>query len=178
MSVLDAAADLIDDVLQVHAHGEFEHAPPLHVAADGEELGPRAVFRAELSEPVRAVVQNEADVGQSLHVVQHSGLSEESPDAGEGGTEPRLAPFSLNGFEEGCLLAAYICTRPGAELDLEVITAAHHVFSEVSEALRVLKSSLHDREDIGVFRPEIHIAGMSTDSFSADRHALKHRAGI
>ena len=152
MPVLDAAADLIDDVLQVHAHGEFEHAPPLHVAADSEELGPRAVFCAELTEPACAVVQNETDVGQGLHVVQHGGFSEESPDAGEGGPEARFAALSLNGLKEGRLLAAHIGTRSRAELDLEVITAAHHIFSQVSEALRVLKSSLHDRKDVGVFR--------------------------
>ena len=178
MPVLYASADLVDDVLQVYAHGEFEHAAALYITADREEFGAGAVLRAELPEPFCAVINDGGDVCQRFHVVQHGGLPEESLDAGERRAEARLAAFSLDGFKERCLFAAHIGAGAGTELDLEVVAASHHILSEISKPLRVLTGCLHDGENIGVLCPEVNVSHVGAHGLSADRHAFKDRTGV
>ena len=71
----DAAADVEDDLAQGGAHRHFDQAGIDDFARQGEDRGAGAVGRADAGEPVRAVVDDVAHVGQRLDVVDQGRLA-------------------------------------------------------------------------------------------------------
>ena len=74
----DAPADLEDDLPEGYAHGHFDQAGILHLAHQGEDLGPLASRGSHGGEPVGPLVDDLGDVGPGLHVVQVGGFVPEA----------------------------------------------------------------------------------------------------
>ena len=69
-AVLDAAADVVDDLAQRRAHGHLDQAGVVDVAGEGEGLRAGAALGADGLEPVRALLDDVGHVGKRLDVVQ------------------------------------------------------------------------------------------------------------
>src|SRR5206468_822443 len=126
----DAAAVLVNELLEVHAHGELVDARLLHVAGDAVELRPGVAGDAERLEPLRAVVDDERDAGQGLDVVDDGRAAEDADDGREGRLDARLAAMALDGLDEARLLAADVGPRAAVDGDVEVEAAAENVPAE------------------------------------------------
>ena len=69
LAVLDAAADLEDDLAQGGAHGDLDQTGVAHVAGKGEGLGTGAFRRTDPPVPLRTALNDHGHVGVGLHVV-------------------------------------------------------------------------------------------------------------
>ena len=64
-----AAADDLDDLAQLDAHGHFDQAGVGDFAGEGEDLGAFASLRAHVGKPLAAVADDGRDVGVGFDVV-------------------------------------------------------------------------------------------------------------
>ena len=113
-----AAADLVDDLAELHADRHLDQAGVGDVAAQGEDLGALALLGAGRREPLGALHDDRVDVGVGLDVVEHAGLAPEALDRRKRRARARLAAVALDRGHEGGLLAAD--EGAGAHADLEI----------------------------------------------------------
>ena len=104
--VLDAAADVEDDVAERGAHGDLDEAASFDLTGKGEDLGALGLFGAHGREGRAAVVDDPGDVRVRLDVVD---VGRFLPVAGLG-RERRFqaghAALAFEGLDEGGLFAA------------------------------------------------------------------------
>ena len=118
LAVLDAAADVEDDVAQRGAHGHLGEAAVDDLAGEAKALVPLHVVVAVGGVGVGAVGDDPGHVGPGLDVVDVGGLAPEAADRGERRPRARHAALALDGGDQRRLLATD--ERAGAFLDLEV----------------------------------------------------------
>ncbi len=148
----DAAADLVDDLAQLHADRHFDQTGVLDGAAQGEHLGALALLGAGAGEPLGALEDDGRDVGEGLDVVEHARLVPEALDGRERRTRTRLAAVALDGGHEGRLFAADEGAGAHADLQVEVEAAAHDVVAQQAELARLVDGvlqALHGQRVLG-----------------------------
>src|SRR6185312_4737969 len=114
----DAAADLVDHLAQRDAHRQLVDAGLVEVARHAEDARAARLGRAELGEPLPALLDDVRDVGDGLDVVDDGRLAPDALDRGERRLQARPAALALERVEERRLLAADV--RAGAAVDGEV----------------------------------------------------------
>ena len=165
-------ANVVDQVAQGHADGDFHEAGVLDRPGQGEDLGALALFRAEGGVPRPAAEEDRGDVGVGLDVVQQRRLAPESLHGGERGAGAGLAPIALDRGHQGRLFAAD--ERPGAHADLEVEveSAAEDVLAEESALAGLVDRGAEPLDRQGILRADVDVAPRRPDRVRRGGHAL------
>ena len=130
--VLDAAADVVDDLAQGDAQRHFDQTGMLHIAGEGEGLGAFALFGAHAGEPFRAAQDDLRDVGIGFNVVVVGRLAPQTGDGREGRAGTRFAALAFDRGDQGGFFTAH--ERAGAQADFQVKgeTAAKDILAQAS----------------------------------------------
>ena len=75
-AVLDSAADVHDDLAQSGSHRHLDQAGVVDVSGQGEGFGARAFLGTDRPVPIRAVLNDQRDVGKGLDVIEDGGFAE------------------------------------------------------------------------------------------------------
>src|SRR5206468_11050734 len=100
------------------------------VARDAEELRPRALLRADATEPVGAAEHDVRQAGERLDVVDDRRAAEEAVDGRERRLDARVGALPLERLDEPRLLAADVGPCPAVDPDVEVEAGAEDVPAE------------------------------------------------
>src|SRR5438132_11952413 len=82
------------------AHGQFENAGTLHVAADPDKFQPARTVDALRDKPIDAARQNLRDVDERFHVVDHRRLLPQTDLAREWRLVARFGAMAFDGLEK------------------------------------------------------------------------------
>ena len=178
VAAADAAADVEDDLAQGGAHRDLDEAGVVHLAREREHLRALRRRRADLAEPLRALVDDDGDVRERLDVVDDRRTPPEALDGRERRTRTRHAAVALDGLQQGGLLAADERAGAEAELDLEVEAAAEDVLAEEPELRRLPDRHLEAVDRERVFGADVDEALGRADRVAGDDHGLEDAVGV
>ena len=122
MALPDAAADVIDDLPELGAHGHFNESRIGDVPRQGKGLGAGAVLRADGAIPLGAFFDDQRHIGKGLHIVQHRRLAKKALLHRPGRLHPGHAPLALDGSGESAALATDESARPTVDADIEIMS--------------------------------------------------------
>ena len=178
LPVLDAPADVEDDLPQGGAHGDLDEAGVHHVAGEGEGLGPGALLGADGSVPGGALPNDQGHVGEGLHVVQDRGPGPQALLHRPGGLHAGHAPVALDGGGEGGALAAH--EGPGAPVHMQVEgeVGAHDVVPQEPHLLRLGDGGFQPGDGQGVLGTDVDVALIAAGGHAGDEHALDDGVGV
>src|SRR4029077_16062507 len=120
LAVEDAAADIVDQILQRKSHWQFVESRFVHVTRQAEEFGPRTFLGTDRFIPIRAAVDDMRDIRQRLDIVDDGRRSERALNRRERRTVARICAPALERFEQTRLLAADIRAGAAMSVNLEV----------------------------------------------------------
>ncbi len=171
----DAAADVVDQIAERHAHRHFDEARVFDRAGQGEDLSALAPFSALGGVPAAAAEDDRRDVGIGLDVVEHRGLAPETLLGREGRTGTRLAAIAFDRRQQRRLFAAH--ERPGAhaDLDVEIEAGAEDVLAQQPALSRLGQGDLQSLDGQRIFGPDVDIAHLRPDRMAGDGHAFDAR---
>src|SRR5262245_61519712 len=90
------------------------------MARETEQLGAGVVGSAERCEPGCAAAQDIGHDGDGLDIVDGGWRAVEADIGREWRLEPRQALLDFETFEQGCLFAANLSSRPMAKIGIEI----------------------------------------------------------
>src|SRR5437588_10427278 len=116
-TVGDAAAHVVQHLLQVVAHGQFVHAGLGDVTAEAEQAR-AAVFRsAQLGIPVGAAKNNVRDVGQRFGIINDRRPAPQTDNGRKGWTDTRNATLAFERFHQRRLFADLVGSGAAVPVD-------------------------------------------------------------
>ncbi len=115
-----AAADIVDHLSDGHAEGNLDEPGVADLADQREDLRAGVPRGADLGVLGPAAIDDHADVGEGLDVVDAGRETVDASGDGEGRSLSRLAHESFDRADEGGLLAADEGPRPANDLDVEI----------------------------------------------------------
>ena len=136
--VLDAAADLLDDLADGDAHRHLDQAAAADLAGQGEDLGALARRGAERGEGLGAVAEDPRHAGERLDVVDEGGLAAEAALGRVRRPQPRHAALAFERRDQRGLLAADERARPFAHLEAQRKSVPRHA-RRAARALGLLR---------------------------------------
>ncbi len=178
MSAADAAADVEDDLPQGRAHRDLDEARVVHLAGQGEDLRAGGVGGADLVEPVRALVDDDGDGRERLHVVDDGRTLPEAGDDGVWRLRAGHAALAFDRVLEGRALAADEGAGAEAQLDVEVEAAPEDVVPQKAHLAGLADRDLEALDGEGVFRADVDVALVRAHGVAADDHRLEDGVGI
>ena len=179
-AVLDAAADIVDDLAERRAHGHLDQARAVHFAHQGEDFrslapapgAPGDVAGADGREPVGAPVDNERNVRPGLDVVERGGTVPQAALDGMHVLGARLAGPAFDRRHQGRRFAANKRAPAPVDPDVEAVARAEDVLAEKSLAPGIDNRLVHQLHGKGILGPHVHVALASPNGIGADDHAL------
>ena len=144
LAVGNAAADLVDHLLEVVAHGQFVDAGAFDVAAEAEEARAAVAFGAEFGVVRGADAEDVRNGGDGLGVVDDGGPAVESDDRGEGRADARDAALAFQRFHQRGFFADFVRAGAGLGDDVEVDAGAEDVLAEEALGVGLGDGALHD----------------------------------
>ena len=177
-AVLDAAADLVDDLTQGDAHGDLDQTHVVDLAGQSEHLGSGRLLGTDGAEPVGAFGDDDGDVGEGLDVVDVGGLVHIAAHSGERGLQGGLAALAFHRVDKGGLFAADESTGTVAELDIEVEAAAEDVLAEEAVFAGLLDGDLEAVDGEGIFGTDVDETLGGADGVAADGHSFDDAVGV
>jgi hypothetical protein len=133
----DAAAVLLEQLLERDAHLLLDHAWVVDVAGHAEQLRALVAVAAEAREPRAAAAADGGRDSDSLDVGDGRRAAEEADVGREGRLEARLALLALDALDERGLLAADVRARATVEVDVERVAGPARVLAEVAGLVRL-----------------------------------------
>ncbi len=94
-AVLDATTNLIYNLTEGDAHGDFDEADVVNLACESEDLGALRFLSSDAAEPCGALGDDDGDVGEGLDVVDVRGLAHVAADSGEWRFQSGLATLAF-----------------------------------------------------------------------------------
>ncbi len=137
-----------------------------------EGLGAWRLLGAQRAEGRRALHQDIGYAGQSLDIVDESGLAEKSALSREGGLGAGHAALAFNGGDQGGLLAADEGSGALHDTQLEIKAAVKQVRPEQPAFLRLLYGVAHALYRQGVLGTHIDDTLVGFYGLGGDNHAL------
>ncbi len=165
-ALLDAAADLLDQVARRDPVRQLVGAGALHVAGEAEDArAGRVRRRADLRELGRADLEHLRHRRDRLDVVDQRRRGVEAGDGRERRLRARLAALALERLEQAGLLAADV--RAGAAVDHDLDVA------EDAGGARLVERALH-RLGLGeVLAADVDVDALRLDRVRRDQAALE-----
>ena len=158
LAVLDAAADVIDDLAERGAHRDLDEAGVHDVTGQGKGLGAGAAIGTDGTEPRRALLDDVGDVCEGFDVVEAGGPAEEAFIHASGRFGARHAAVAFNGRRHGGAFAADKGARAAVDVHVEALAAAENVVTDQAEFFRLLNGDSQAVHRQRVFRTDIDVA--------------------
>ena len=178
LAVLDAAADVKDDLPQGGAHGDLNEAGVYHVAGEGEGLGAGALLGADGAVPLGAVADDEGDGGEGLHVVENRRLGPQAVLHGTGRLHAGHAPVALDGGSQGAALAADEGAGTPVYMEMEGEVGAQDVVAQQAQLLRPGDGVAQAGHGQGVLGADVDVALIAARRHAGNEHALDDGVGV
>ena len=177
-SVLDTAADFLDDLANRDAHRDFDEPAAPHLARQCEDLGPFARQGAQRRKRFRAVTDDPRDTGQRLDVVHVGRLTVDPLLGGEGRPQARHSPLPGDRSDQRRLFSTH--ERAGAfpDFQLQVEIAPENAPAEKASRLRLSDGLANMPNGQRILRANVEIALASPDRVGCDRQALQHAVWV
>ena len=173
-----AAADLLDDPAKRRAERHLHQAGVVDASDEGEDLCALGLLAPDARKPLGAAIDDVADVGPGLDVVDVRGLAEKAVLRGEGGPRPRHAAFALDAVDQGRLLAAHESARALLHHDVEVEPAVQDVAAQQAVFLRLPDGPVQLLDRLRILGPAIDVGLLGADRIGADDHPLDNEMRI
>ncbi len=171
--ISNAAADLVDHFPQGNPHGHFGKAGVVHLAGEGKNLRPLALFRADGGKIGAARSDNVRDIGISLHVVDVGGFSPQTFRSRERRSWARHAPLAFDGRKERSLLAANESSCSFLDVEGKTKVRAKNSFAQEMSFFGLLDGEAQTANSQGVFGPDVDVAFIGPYSVSCNGHSLE-----
>src|SRR5690606_32238788 len=162
-STADAAAVLLNQLLERDAHRLFDDARPLDMAADLDELGALVVLASEGAEPRGPAPQDRRDDRDALDVVDGRRAAVEARAGRKRRLQARLAFLAFEAFDHRGLFAADVSARAAVHENVEVVARSGGVLAQQASVVglghgREQRLGLADElaADVDVSRPRAH----------------------
>ena len=177
-AVLQAAANIEDDLPQGGAHGHLDQAGVLNGAGEGEGLAAGAAGSTDGAEPVGALQDDLGDVGVGFHIVQNRGLLPQTLLHGSGGLGSGHAPVALDGSRQRGAFAAD--ERAGAPVDvqMEIEVGAQDVVTQQSGLFQLADGIAKAGDGHGILGTDVDIAVLRLDGITGNHHAFDQLEGV
>jgi hypothetical protein len=111
----------LDQFAERDRHALLDHAGPVHMAADLEELGAPIILAAEAGEPRSATTQDSRRDGDALDIVDRGRAAIKAGAGREWRLEARLALLAFEALDHRGLFAADIGAGATMDEDVEVV---------------------------------------------------------
>ena len=157
----DAAAVLLDEVLERDGHLLLDDDRVVDVARDGEELGAGVVLAAETSEPGAATAEDGRGHGDGLDVGDRGGAPVEAHVCRERGLQTGLALLALERLDHGSLLTADVRTGTAADVDVEVVAGARGVLADEALGVGLLDGAVEAVGLVPELTTDVDVRGLS-----------------
>ncbi len=177
-AVLDAAANLVDNLTQGDAHRNLDKADVVDLACEGKHLRAFRLLGSDAAEPLGALGDDDGNVGESLDIVHVRGLAHIAADSGERRFQCRLAALTFHRVDQSSLLTADESAGTVAELDVEVEAAAEDVLAKQTVLAGLVDSDLKTLDSQRVLGTDVDQTLAGADSVAADGHSLDDAVGV
>jgi len=174
----DAAADLVDDLPDGDAHGNFDKPGVLNFSREGEHLCALGFFGSHGGEAFRTLTHDSRHVRPGLHVVDVRGLAPEAFYGGEGRPGTGHSPLPLDGGHKGRFLAAHECARAFLDVKVETEVGSQNIVAQEAVFHGLFDGRLEPLDCQGVLGPAVNVSLVRPHGESADHHALDDGVGI
>ncbi len=177
-AVGDAAAHLVDHLLEVVAHGQLVDPGLGHIAAETEEAGAAVALGADLGVLRSTDAEDVGHGGQCFGIVNDGGAAIQAHDRGERRPDAGNAALAFKRFHQGRLFAHFVSAGAGMGDNVEIQVAAEDVLAQKALGIGVVDGFLHDLEQVAILAAQVDEAHFGADGQPGDDDALDHRVGI
>ena len=177
-TVLQAAADIEDDLPQGGAHRHLDQAGVLNGTGEGEGLAAGAAGSTDGAEPVSALQDDLGDIGVGFHVVQNRGFFPQALFHGSGGLGSGHAPIALDGSRQRRAFAADEGAGAPVDVHMEIEVGAQNVVTQQAGLFQLADGAPQTGNGHGIFGTDIDIAVLRLDGVAGDHHAFDELEGI
>src|SRR5271156_4524385 len=140
----NAAAYVIDHLLEVVTHGQFIDARLLYVPTQAEQARSAVAFRAELGVFRAANAKDVRHRRQRFGVVDNRGTAIEPDHGREGRADARDAALAFERLHQRRLFAHFVGPGPSMRNGVEVDARSEDVLAEEALRVGVVDGLLHD----------------------------------
>ena len=173
----DAAADLLHDLPEGGAHGDFDQAGPADLAGEREHLRAFAGRGSDAGELVRAVADDPGHHSQRLDVVDEGGLAPEAGLRGERRAQAGHAAAAFHRGNQGRFLAADKSAGPFLDGDMEGVVAPEQVSAQPAALLALRQGGLHSPQGLGIFVADVEDGLVRSDRDGGDGQPFNDPVG-
>src|SRR5579884_1042620 len=178
MPPLNTLADFVDDGAQGSPHRHLDKTCIDDLTRQCEDFGALAALRADAGEPFGTVGNDGSNISIRFDVVDQGGSTPESTFCREGRARAWLASLALDAGNERSLLATDECSGPQAQVNMETEGRAQDAISNQFRALRLPNSRLQPFDCQGIFRANVDVSFVSSDSIGGYCHAFQYAMGV
>jgi len=178
LAVLDAAADVEDDLAQRRAHRHLDQSRVDHVARQGEGLCAGAFLRADAVEPCTAAQNDLRNIRVGLHIVEHRGPRPQTLLDRARRLDARHTALALDGCGQRAALAADECARAAVDVQMEGKVRAQNVVPEQAQLLIPGDGDAQALDCQRILRADVDVALVAAGGERGDHHALDDRMGV
>ncbi len=176
--VYDPAALSVDQVAEGFAEGQFVVARLLDAPGEREDFDARAVGGPHRLVPVRAVGEDERDVGERLDVVDDGRLAVQTERGRERRADARLAALAFERFHQRGLFAADVRARAEVGVNVKRIVCAEEFVAEETGLLHFGDLLVEEARHPPELAAQINVDRVRADRVGGNRHALQKLEGI
>ena len=162
LPVLDAAADIENDLAQRRSHRHLDETGVADVSRKRKGLGAGGGRVADGAVSVGALVDDIGDVGKGLHIVEHGGLCPETLFHGARGLGARHTAVALNGRGQRAALAADERARAAVDADIKGKFRAEDVLTEQTDVACLINGLLQAINRERILRADVDITAAGT----------------
>ncbi len=177
-AVLDASADIVDDLAERDAHRHFDLAGVADFPDQGKNLRPLAVGGADLAVPLGAPGDDQGNVRPGLDIVDVGGFAPQPGLGRKRGPLPRRSTPALDRGHQGSLLAADKSARALDDLDVEMKFRAQDGFPEQAPFSCLVPGENRMANGQRSLHPDIDVAFGRSDRIGTDDQPFDDTVGI
>src|SRR5690606_23184 len=184
--IANAAANVIDELLQRHRWRKLVNARPLYMAGDGVQPQTGGALVDPLLEPVGTITQYKWDVDDCLNVVYDSWLRVKSRHRRAGRLQLGMAAVAFKAGDEGCFLAADVRSPAAVHDQIEVLPLnPEDVLAEIALLVCLVDGLLQDLRGLVILAADVDerlftLQRLATadDAFDECVRALLHQRAV
>ena len=177
-AVLDAAADVENDLPEGGAHGNLHQARVHYIAGEGEGLGAGAGVGADGAVPGGPFIEDAGDIGKGLYIVENGGLAPQAVVHGAGRLGAGHTALALDGGGKGTALAADEGTGTPVDVHMEAEAGVHDIIAQQAQTGGLVNGYLQALHGQGILGPDIDIALGGPGGDTGNHHALDNGVGV
>jgi len=171
-------AVLLNQFAQRDGHLLLDGNRVVDVTGDTEQLGTGVTLTAEGGEPAGPATDDGRDNGDGLDIGDGARATEKTDGSGERGLETGLASLTLNGLDQGSLLAANVGTHTAVDVDVEIIAGPARVLADVARGVGLVDSALENGRLMVELATNVDVGGIGVHGTTHHQATLNQLLGV